>query len=183
MLTFDQLPPSLQPVALQSIRESMIYRYYLEQQVDSFVEETEREWESVPIESKVMFRPLVGVAPPIIEGVKFRAKIYNFREISYLFEAAGIEREMVDPNKVRKVLVFFPNEKDVEVKVAFKSDYTEREEDAVINLTRLWAIYIADNLWAEADDFLIDQMTDEPVRRWAVEREAKFDENGRFVAL
>lgn len=183
MFTFDQLPPSLQPVALQSVRESTTYRYYLEQLADSFVEETEREWESVPIESKVMFRPLVGVEPPVIEGVKFRAKIYNFREISYLFEAAGIERELVDPNKVRKVLVFYPDERGVEVKVAFKGDYTEREEDAVINLTRLWAIFISENLWAEAEDFLMEQMADEPVRRWAVERVAKFDEGGNFVSL
>ena len=183
MLTFNQLPPTLQSVALQSVRESTIYRYYLEQLADSFVEETEKEWESIPIESKVVFRPLIGTESPVIDGVKFRAKTYNFRDIACLFEAAGIEREQVDPNNVRKVLVFFPNERDVEVKVAFKDDYTEREKDAVINLTRLWAIYIADNLWAEADDFLIDQMTDEPVRRWAVEREAKFDEDGRFVAL
>ena len=183
MLTFDQLPPALQPAALQSVRESTIYRYYLEQLADSFVEETEKEWESVPIESKVVFRPLIGTELPVIDGVKFRAKIYNFRDISYLFEAAGIEKEQVDPNKVRKVLVFFPNEKDVEVKVAFKSDYTEREEDAVINLTRLWAIYIADNLWAEAEDFLIGQMSDEPVRRWVITRVAKFNEDGYFVSL
>lgn len=183
MLTFNQLPPTLRSVALQSVRESTTYRYYLEQLSDSFVEDTEKEWESVPIESKVVFRPLMGVEPPIIDGVKFRAKIYNFREISYLFEAAGIDRELVDPNKVRKVLVFFPNEKDVEVKVAFKSDYTEREEDAVINLTRLWAIFISENLWAEAEDFLMEQMADEPVRRWAVERGTKFDEDGKFVSL
>ena len=183
MFTFDQLPPALQPAALQSVRESTIYRYYLEQLADSFVEETEKEWESVPIESKVVFRPLIGTELPVIDGVKFRAKIYNFRDISYLFEAAGIEKEQVDPNKVRKVLVFFPNEKDVEVKVAFKSDYTEREEDAVINLTRLWAIYIADNLWAEAEDFLAEQMADEPVRRWVITRVAKFNEDGSFVSL
>ena len=183
MFTFDQLPPSLQPVALQSVRESTTYRYYLEQLTDSFVEETERNWESVPIESKVVFRPLVGVDPPIIDGVKFRTKIYNFKEISFLFDAAGIEKNQVNPNKVRKVIVFCPNERDVEVKVAFKDDYTEREEDAVLNLTRLWAIYIADNLWAEAEDFLEEQMANEPVRKWAIERGAKFDEGGRFVSL
>lgn len=183
MLTFDQLPPTLRSVALQSVRESTTYRYYLEQLADSFVEETERDWESVPIESKVVFKPLDGVNPPAIEGVKFRAKIYNFREISYLFEAAGIERELVDPNKVRKVLVFYPDERGVEVKVAFKGDYTEREEDAVINLTRLWAIFISENLWAEAEDFLMEQMADESVRRWAVECGTKFDEDGRIVAL
>lgn len=183
MLTFDQLPPSLQPLALQSIRESTTYRYYLEQLVDSFVEETERDWESVPIESKVVFRPLVGVEPPIIEGVKFRTKIYNFKEIAFLFNAAGIEKNQVNPNKVRKVLVFYPDERDVEVKVAFKGEYTEKEKDAVINLTRLWSIFIADNLWAEAEDFLAEQMADEPVRRWAIERGAKFDDGGRFMLL
>ena len=183
MFTFDQLPPSLQPVALQSVRESTTYRYYLEQLADSFVEETERNWESVPIESKVVFRPLVGVEPPIIEGVKFRTKIYNFKEIAFLFDAAGIEKNQVNPNKVRKVLVFYPDERDVEVKVAFKGEYTEKEKDAVINLTRLWAIFIADNLWAEAEDFLAEQMADEPVRRWAIERGAKFDDGGRYMLL
>lgn len=183
MFTFNQLPLALQPVALQSVRESTTYRYYLEQLADSFVEETEKEWESVPIESKVVFRPLIGTELPVIDGVKFRAKIYNFREISYLFEAAGIDREVVDPNKVRKVLVFFPDERGVEVKVAFKGDYTEQEEDSVVNLTRLWAIFIVDNLWAEAEDFLMEQMADEHVRRWTVERGTKFDEDGRFVAL
>lgn len=183
MLIFDQLSLDLQPVAIQSVRESTIYRYYLEQLADSFVEDTEKKWESVPIESKVVFRPLVGTEPPIIEGVKFRAKIYNFREISFLFDAAGIERKQVDPSKVRKVLVFFPNEREVEVKVAFKGDYTEQEEDAVINLTQLWAIFIADNLWAEAEDFLEERMADEPVRRWAIECGAKFDDYGVFVSL
>ena len=183
MFTFDQLPPSLRPVALQSVRESTTYRYYLEQLADSFVEETERNWESVPIESKVVFRPLVGVEPPIIEGVKFRTKIYNFKEIAFLFDAAGIEKNQVNPNKVRKVLVFYPDERDVEVKVAFKGEYTEKEKDAVINLTRLWAIFIADNLWAEAEDFLAEQMADELVRRWAIERGAKFDDGGRFMLL
>lgn len=183
MFTFDQLPPSLQPVALQSIRESTTYRYYLEHLVDSFVEETERDWESVPIESKVVFRPLVGVEPPIIEGVKFRTKIYNFKEIAFLFNAAGIEKNQVNPNKVRKVLVFYPDERDVEVKVAFKGEYTEKEKDAVINLTRLWAIFIADNLWAEAENFLAEQMADEPVRMWVITRVAKFNEDGSFVSL
>ena len=147
------------------------------------MEKTEPDWESVPIEAKVVFRPLVGIEPPVIEGVKFRTKIYNFKEISFLFDAAGIEKNQVNPNKVRKVLVFYPDERDVEIKVAFNGKYTEKEKDAVINLTRLWAIFIADNLWAEAEDFLMDQMSDEPVRRWVITRGAKFNEDGCFVSL
>ena len=183
MFAFEELPPNLKPLALQSTRESTTYRYYLEQQADAFVEETEQEWESVPIESKVMFRPLVGGKPPIIEGVKFRAKIYNFREISYLFKAAGIEKANVDPSNVRKILVFFQNERDIAIKLAFKGEYTEKQEDAVINLTRLWAIFIADNLWAEANDFLLSQMDDNIVREWVIHRNAKFDKNGKFLSL
>ena len=67
--------------------------------------------------------------------------------------------------------------------IEIKGDYTEREEDAVINLARLWSIFISENLWAEAEDFLMEQMADDPVRRWVVEHGAKFDEDGRFVAL
>ena len=183
MFSFEELPPNIQPIAIQSTRESTTYRYCLEQQADAFVEETEQEWESVPIESKVMFRPLVDGKPPIIEGVKFRAKIYNFREISYLFKAAGIERENVDPSNVRKILVFFQNEGDIAIKLAFKGEYTEKQEDAVVNLTRLWAIFIANNLWAEANDFLMSQMDDNVVREWAIHRRAKFDDNGKFISL
>ena len=67
--------------------------------------------------------------------------------------------------------------------IEINGDYTEREEDAVINLTRLWAIFISENLWAEAKDFLMERMADQPVRRWAVECGTKFDKDGRFVPL
>lgn len=62
-----------------------------------------------------------------------------------------------------------------------RDNLSEKEIDAIYNLTRLWAIFLADNLWAEAEAIVKIRMSDDAVREWILLRGGRFDADGVFV--
>ena len=181
MFSFGELPPKQQKTAIKTTRESQIYRCYVEQAVDVEIEEIAAEWENVPIETKVDFEPLKDSLPPKVSGVRMRSTIERFDEISCLFETSGID---VSPDTIGKVSILFQDERVISVETKGKQgNLSEKEIDAIYNLTRLWAIFLADNLWAEAEDIVNIRMNDDAVREWILLRGGRFDADGAFLCV
>ena len=179
MLSFKELTPEQQKTAIKTTRESQIYRYYVEQAVDAEIEEIAAEWENVPIETKVDFEPLKDGLPPKVSGVRMRSTVESFEEISCLFETSGID---INPDIIGKVSILFQDERVISIEIKGKRDnLSEKEIDAIYNLTRLWAIFLADNLWAEAEAIVKIRMSDDAVRGWILLRGGRFDAEGVFL--
>lgn len=179
MFSFGELTPEQQKIAIKTTRESQIYRYYVEQAVDAEIEEIAAEWENVPIETKVDFEPLKDGLPPKVSGVRMRSTVESFEEISCLFETSGID---INPNIIGKVSILFQDERVISIETKGKRDnLSEKEIDAIYNLTRLWAIFLADNLWAEAEAIIKNRMSDDAVREWILLRGGGFDADGVFL--
>lgn len=64
-----------------------------------------------------------------------------------------------------------------------RDNLSEKEIDAIYNLTRLWAIFLADNLWAEAEAIVKNRMSDNAVREWLLLRGGRFDVDGVFCGV
>lgn len=181
MFSFGELTPEQQKTAIKTTRESQIYRYYVEQFVDAEIEEIAAEWENVPIETKVDFEPLKDGSPPKVSGVRMRSTVESFDEISCLFETSGID---IRPDIVGKVSILFQDERVISVETKGKrGNLSEKEIDAIYNLTRLWAIFLADNLWSEAEDIVKIHMNDDAVREWILLRCGRFDSKGAFLCV
>ena len=88
-----------------------------------------------------------------------RSAVESFEEISCFFETSGIETK------------------------GKRDNLSEKEIDAIYNLTRLWAIFLADNLWAEAEAIVKIRMSDDVVREWILLRGGRFDTDGMFLCV
>ena len=108
-----------------------------------------------------------------------RSPVESFEKISCLFETSGID---INPDIIGKVSVLFQDERVISIETKGKRDnLSEKEIDAIYNLTRLWAIFLADNLWAEAEAIVKIRMSDDAVREWILLRGGRFDTDGVFL--
>lgn len=64
-----------------------------------------------------------------------------------------------------------------------RDNLSEKEIDAIYNLARLWAIFLADNLWAEVEAIVKIRMSDDAVREWILLRGGRFDTDGVFCGV
>lgn len=62
-----------------------------------------------------------------------------------------------------------------------RDNLSEKEIDAIYNLPRLLAIFLVDNLWAEAKAIVKIRMSDDAVCEWILLRGGRFDVDGVFL--
>ena len=63
-----------------------------------------------------------------------------------------------------------------------RDNLSEKEIDAIYNLPPSFGtIFLADNLWAEAEAIVKIRMSDDAVREWILLRGGKFDADGVFL--
>lgn len=111
--------------------------------------------------------------------VRICSTVESFEEISCLFETSDID---INPNIIGKVSILFQDERVISIETKGKSDnLSEKEIDAIYNLTRLWAIFLADNLWVEAEAIVKIRMSDDAVRKWILLRGGWFDADRVFL--
>lgn len=107
--------------------------------------------------------------------------VERFEEISCLFKTSGID---INPDIVGKVSILFQDERVIFIETKGKRDnFSEKEIDAIYNLPRLWAIFLADNLWAEAEAIVKIRMNDDAVCEWILLRGRRFDTDGAFLRV
>ena len=105
--------------------------------------------------------------------------VERFEEISCLFKTSGID---INPDIIGKVSILFQDERVISIETKGKRDnLSEKEIDAIYNLTRLWAIFLANNLWAEAEAIVKLRMSDDAVREWILLRGGRFCADGVFL--